>query len=103
MNENESLTVTLTLDNDQELECAVLTIYEVEDQKYIALLPLDEEGNNDEGQVFLYRYSESDSGEPELENIEEDEEYERAADKFDEWLDAQEFEELDLDDDSSEN
>ena len=43
MNENESLTVTLTLDNDEELECAVLTIYEVEGQEYIALLPLDEE------------------------------------------------------------
>ena len=103
MNENESLTVTLTLDDDQELECAVLTIYEVEDQKYIALLPLDEEGNNDEGQVFLYRYSESESGEPQLENIEEDEEYERAADKFDEWLDTQEFEDIDLDDESLED
>ena len=53
MNENESLTVTLTLDNDEELECAVLTIYEVEGQEYIALLPLDEEGSNDEGQVYL--------------------------------------------------
>lgn len=100
MNENESLTVTLTLDNDEELECAVLTIYEVEGQEYIALLPLDEEGSNDDGQVFLYRFHEKDSGEPELENIEDDDEYERAADKFDEWLDNQEFE--DLDDDSDE-
>lgn len=102
MDENESLTVTLTLDNGEELECAVLTIYEVEGQEYIALLPLDEEGNNDEGQVFLYRFSEKSQGEPELENIEDDDEYERAADKFDEWLDSQEFEDLDLDDDSEE-
>ena len=27
MNENEGVTVTLTLDNDETLECAVLTIY----------------------------------------------------------------------------
>ncbi|GAA0796325.1 DUF1292 domain-containing protein [Clostridium sp. AF19-22AC] len=100
--ENESLTVTLTLDNNEELECAVLTIYEVDGQEYIALLPLDEEGSNEEGQVFLYRFSEKTPGEPELENIEDDDEYERAADKFDEWLDTQEFEDLDLDDDSDE-
>lgn len=102
MNENESLTVTLTLDNDEELECAVLTIYEVEGQQYIALLPLDEEGSNDDGQVFIYRFSEKVPGEPELENIEDDDEYERAADKFDEWLDTQEFDDLDLDEDAEE-
>lgn len=94
MNENESLTVTLTLDNDEEIECAVLTIFEAEDQEYIALLPLEEEGDDEEGQVFLYRFSEKTPGEPELENIEDDDEYERVADKFDEWLDTQEYEDL---------
>lgn len=93
MNEEE-LTVTLTLDNDELLECLVLTIYEVEQQKYIALLPLDESGENTEGEVYLYRYFESEEGEPNLENILDDDEYERAADRFDEWMDAQEFEEM---------
>lgn len=95
MSETDAVTVTLTLDNDEELECAVLTIYQVEDQEYIALLPLDDEGGNEEGEVFIYRFSETTPGEPDLENIEDDDEYERAADKFDEWLDSQEFEELD--------
>ena len=45
MSENESLTVTLTLENDEELECAVLTIFETDGQEYIALLPLDENGD----------------------------------------------------------
>ncbi|CUX16915.1 DUF1292 domain-containing protein [Clostridium sp. C105KSO13] len=97
MDENESLTVTLTLDNDEELECAVLTIFVTGGQEYIALLPLDEEGGNDDGQVFLYRFHQTDSDEPTLENIEDDDEYERAADTFDEWLDSQEYEDLDLD------
>lgn len=103
MSENEALTVTLTLDNDEELECAVLTIFETEGQEYIALLPLDEEGNNEDGQVFLYRYSETEAEEPQLENIEDDDEYERVADKFDEWLDSQEFEDLDLDEEPEDN
>lgn len=97
MSENEELTVTLTLDNDEELECAVLTIYEAEGRQYIALLPLDEDESSDDGEVFIYRFSEGDAGEPKLENIEDDDEYECAADKFDEWLDSQEFDELDLD------
>ena len=93
---NEEVTVTLTLDNDEVLECAVLTIYSVDDKEYIALLPLVEEGDDEEGDVFLYRYVETKDGEPTLENIEDDDEYEAAADAFDEWLDEQEFEELEI-------
>ncbi len=92
-NNTEEVTVTLTLDNDEEVECAVLTIYSVNDQEYIALLPLDENGESSEGDVYLYRYLEV-NGEPTLENIVDDEEYEIAADAFDEWMDEQDFEEL---------
>ena len=92
--QNEEVTVTLTLDNDEELECVVLTIYEAGGREYIALLPIDEDSENDEGDVFIYRYAEVD-GEPTLDNIEYDDEYEVAADAFDEWLDAQEFEDMD--------
>lgn len=84
--------VTLTLDNDEVVDCAILTIYEVDGKEYIALLPLDEDGENEEGEVFIYRYKETEGEEPQLENIEDDDEYEAAADAFDEWLDEQEFE-----------
>ena len=95
--QNEEITVTLTLDNDEVLECAVLTIYEAGGRQYIALLPLDENWE-EEGDVYIYRYIETDPENPDLENIEDDEEYEIAADAFDEWLDEQEFNEL-LDED----
>ena len=91
---NEEVTVTLTLDNDEEIECAVLTIYEVDEKEYIALLPLDEDGENEDGEVFIYRYAETEDGEPTLENIEDDDEYEAAADAFDEWIDEQDFEDM---------
>ncbi len=91
---NEEVTVTLTLDNDEVIECAVLTIYSVDNKEYIALLPLDEDGDNEEGDVYIYRYVETEDGEPTLENIEDDDEYEAAADAFDEWLDEQEFEDI---------
>lgn len=91
--EEEVVTVTLTLDNDEVVECAVLTVYTANDKEYIALLPLNEESESEDGDVYLYRYEEVD-GEPTLSNIEDDDEYEVAADAFDEWMDEQEFEEL---------
>ena len=79
---------------------AVLTIFEAAGRDYIALLPLDG-AEDEEGEVYLYRYSEVD-GQPELDNIQDDDEYEAAADAFDEFLDGQEYDELvseeDLDD-----
>ena len=97
----EEMTVTLTLDDGSELECVVLTIFEAGDKEYIALLPLDGQEAED-GEVYLYRYSEDENGTPDLENIVSDEEYEIVADAFDEMLDDQEYDELvseeDLDD-----
>ncbi len=92
--ENEEKdTVTLTLEDDSELECAVLTTFEADGKSYIALLPI--EGiEAEEGEVFLYRFVVNENEEPELENIESDEEYEAAAEAFDEWLDEQEYDEI---------
>lgn len=94
-------TVTLTLEDDSEVECAVVTIFEAAGREYIALLPLDGI-ESEEGEVYLYRFKENGDGEPDLQNIESDDEYEAASDAFDEWLDAQEYDELvdadDLDD-----
>ena len=89
----EVMTVTLTLDDDSVVECEVITIYEANGKDYIALLPLNENGESESGDVYLYRYMEE-GGEPTLENIEDDDEYEIAADAFDEWMDEQDFEEL---------
>lgn len=98
MNESESLTVTLTLENNEELECAVLNIFEADEKEYIALLPLDENGDNTDGQIYLYRFIDNgEEEEPGLENIEEDEEFDRVSAIFNEWLDTQDFGDIDLD------
>ena len=82
MEEQEEMTVTLTLEDDSELECIVLTIFQAGDKDYIALLPMESQ-DTEEGEVFLYRYSETEDGTPNLENIEDDDEYEMVADAFD--------------------
>lgn len=95
--EDEADDIRVTLEFDEgTTECKILFIYDVGEQEYIALCPLDEDGNElPEGDVYLYRYSEDDEGLPSIDNIEDDEEYERAADRFDELLDEQLFEDMD--------
>ena len=94
LNEEEhEMTVTLTLDDDTEVECVVLTVFNAGEHEYIALLPM-EGADSEEGEVYLYRYSETEDGTPNLDNIEDDDEYEIVAEAFDELLDAQEYDEL---------
>ncbi|MCD8082542.1 MAG: DUF1292 domain-containing protein [Clostridiales bacterium] len=91
--EPEEMTVTLTLDDGSTMECVVLTIFEAGGRDYIALLPM--EGAEEEtGEAYLYRYEEDEEGNPSLDNIGDDEEYEIVADAFDELLDEQEYDEL---------
>lgn len=100
--EAEEMTVTLTLDDDTEVECVVLTIFPVGEKDYIALLPTQGQ-EAEEGEVFLYRYAETEDGQPDLQNIEDDDEYELVADAFDELLDEQEYDELVDEEDEEEN
>ena len=88
----------MTLENNEQLECAVLNIFEADEKEYIALLPLDENGDNTDGQIYLYRFIDNgEEEEPGLENIEEDEEFDRVSAVFNEWLDTQDFGDIDLD------
>lgn len=95
-NEDTDILVTLDLDDGTQAECEILAIFTVDEQDYIALLPLNEKGEpNEDGEVFIYRYFEDEDGNPTLDNIQDDDEYEAVADKFDELLDEEEFEDLD--------
>lgn len=98
----EEMTVELELDDGTTVNCAVVTIFSVEERDYIALLPLNEAGTNEDGEVWFYRYAENPDDpneEPRLDYIDDDEEYEKAADAFDEFLDNCEFDELIQEDD----
>lgn len=94
-NDDTDILVTLDLDDETQVECEILTIFTVGEQDYIALLPLDDKGEpNEEGEVFIYRYFEDAEGNPSLENIQDDEEYEAVSDRFDELLDEAEFNDM---------
>ena len=50
--EDEEMTVELELDDGTMVNCAVITILTVEAKDYIVLLPLNENGENEDGEVW---------------------------------------------------
>ena len=88
--EEETPVLHLELEDGTEQDCAVIALFSVEeldDQEYIALITVDEEGA-----LLLYRYNE-DPEDPDtfsLDNIETDEEYETVTAVLDEILEDEE-------------
>ncbi len=79
----EMQTMYLTLEDNEEVECAVLGIFDVDgvDGEFIALLPLPEDEEDDDGTVLLYEYKELED-EVELSNIDSDEVFEKVSTTF---------------------
>ena len=93
LNEEEEMTVTLTLDDDTEVECVVLTIFTAGERDYIALLPMEERT------LRKAKYTCTATARQRTELLfwttsRDDDEYEIVADAFDEMLDDQEYDEL---------
>ena len=95
-NENldEDMTVELELEDGTVVTCDIVTILTVEDKDYIILLPQNEENTEEGDEVWIYRYSENPDDpneEPVLDYIDDDDEYDRVAEAFEEYLDNCEF------------
>ena len=88
--------ITLTLDDDTELDCLVMSIFPVDDKDYIALLPADSV-DEDASEIYIYQYVEHDNEDIELLNIEDDEEFEKVSQAFDELLDEEDDDLFDYD------
>ena len=92
--EDEEMFVTITLEDDSEIECRVLTIFETDDQDYIALMTVkDEDDDSWDGDILIYRYFEDENGEAGLDNIESEEEFEMVSEIFDQIMEDEEDEE----------
>ena len=91
--DDDEMYVQLELE-DGTVDCSIVAIFECGGKDYIALLPLDEDGENEDGEVWIYGHEEDEEGNPSLRYIDDEEEYEAASDAFDEYLDSVEFDEL---------
>ncbi len=91
---DEEMSVSIELEDGFTVECSVVTILEVEGKDYIVLLPGDTAGRFPDDEVWFYGYRENPDDpneEPELIYIEDDEEYEKVSEAFDEYQDELDF------------
>ncbi len=88
--------IVITFDDDTESECVILEIFPVEDREYVALVPVEDLENEDEEaeiEILLFRYEEDENGEMLISDIETDEEYEKVSAAADRVLSEEDDEE----------
>lgn len=73
---------TLTDEEGNDMQFEQIAICEVEGTLYHALVPLDEEGNEDGEEYVILKSVVEDDGEEVLITIEDDDEFDRIADMF---------------------
>ena len=76
--EEENEIITLEFDDDQEIECEIIGVFDCDGKEYIALIPHD-----DSDDVYLYGYKEVGDDEFELIDIEDDAEFDKVVKEFD--------------------
>lgn len=80
MNEEKD-TLVLEFEDGTEEELEVVAVFEVGDKEYMALIPMEEPEDEEDVEVFFYRYVELNEDEFELEDV-DDEEFEVVAKEF---------------------
>lgn len=91
-NEEEQDIITLTDENGEESDYEVMGTYDEENVTYVALYPLK---NNEKEEYVILKTQVDESGEEMLITIEDDDEFDRVADIFEDML----FDEIDYDED----
>ena len=95
LNLEDEVILTLELEDGTEEDCVVLSVFPMDGRQYIALTPADQLDSED-GEIYLYRYCEDAEGNPVLDDIEDDEEFDAVCDRFDEVCDEEDFDEIDI-------
>lgn len=72
----EDRVIQITTDEGNQISCLIILKYVMGTKDYVAVMPLKE---NPEGDIYLFRMV---NNRTELENIEDEEEYQKAAETF---------------------
>lgn len=82
-------TITLDFEDAESIECEILGVFEALENEYMALMPVGQDEDAEESEVFLYRYVEEGEDEFELLDIEDESEFDTVAAIFDEIMAAE--------------
>ncbi|MEE1242602.1 DUF1292 domain-containing protein [Frisingicoccus sp.] len=78
--------VPLAFEDGTVVNCMEITRFDVDGNTYVVLLPLNEDGQNESGSVYVYRFVTDENGQTLLSNIESQEEYEKVSEVFNQMV-----------------
>lgn len=80
--ENMENVVVLTDENGEENQFEIVTVLELDDNEYYVLYPV----NSEEEDAIVLRLDVNEAGEEVLTTIEDDDEFDKVAEAYEEWL-----------------
>lgn len=87
-NEMEKDIITLEFEDGPDVECEIVGVFEANGQEYIALVAV-ESMEDEESEVFMYRYNEVSEDEFEMDDITDDAEFEMAVQELTAIIEAE--------------
>lgn len=81
--------ITLTDEDGQEHQFAILDVIEVDNKEYAILIPTDESEEESEDEAVILRLETDETGEEVLVDIEDDEEWQRVAQAWEELVEEE--------------
>ena len=81
------MVIPIEMEDGSEVECEVLAIFPVAGKQYIALIDKD----NEDSDIWMYRFVPVGEEEFNIEDIEDDKEFEKVEDAFNQMIEATEI------------
>ena len=81
------MVIPIEMEDGSEVECEVLAIFPVAGKQYIALIDKD----NEDSDIWMYRFGPVGEEEFNIEDIEDDKEFEKVEDAFNQMVEAAEI------------
>ena len=81
------MVIPIEMEDGSEVECEVLAIFPVARKQYIALIDKD----NEDSDIWMYRFAPVGEEEFNIEDIEDDKEFEKVEDTFNQMVEAAEI------------
>lgn len=89
--DDEEEMITLTFEDGTSSLFSIVAVFTADGRDYVALMPAESIEGYEPDDLLLYRYEELSDDDVVLSTIDDEEEFEKAADAFDELLDEEEF------------
>jgi uncharacterized protein YrzB (UPF0473 family) len=94
MENNENI-IMLSDENGEETQFEIVTVLEVDGNEYYVLYPVDSE----EEDALVLKLDKNEDGEEILTTIEDDDEFEKVSEAYEEWLESEDADEYFEDED----